>query len=270
MRGFEHKLRCTHDYSLFVTNEMNRDVRRLQYLRDSMRAYGYDPGFPLRCVRRTDGKLKITHGNHRFHIARELDLPVWFVEVDREIPLYDSEAAGRAWSVEDFTVARARGGDHNAQAVLEYREETGIGLGACISLVGGEGATSHNRPKQMVRGTFRIGDRAHAEEIKSLVQKLHAAGVAFASSTPLVGALSKLLFVPEFEPKRLLARVADYPHVMKKQGTVDQYLELCETVYNWHVPAGNRINIAFRARQIAKQRSTSFGRCDVEGEAPQP
>ena len=71
-----------------------------------MDEHGFDEGLPIRCIRNGNGKLKITHGHHRFHVARKKGLPVWYIVANNDIPLFESEASAHSWDVRDFTVAQ--------------------------------------------------------------------------------------------------------------------------------------------------------------------
>jgi len=250
-------LRSTRDYSLFEPHPYNRDVTKTKVLELSMDEYGFDDGLPIRCVRNGNGKLKITHGHHRFHVARQKGLPVWFIVASNDIPLFESEASAHAWNVQDFTVARARAGERPAEAVLKYHEQTGIPLNACISLVGGEGASSGNKPKQMKTGQFKVGDRTHAAAVAEIVAHCKTCGVSFATSSYFVKAVSKCLFVPDFDAELFMHKVSVHSELMEPRRGVDDYLELMELIYNRQ--AKRKMPLAFMAREVSANRKETFG-----------
>lgn len=251
-------LRVTKDYSLFEYHPHNRDVSRTKILEQSMAAYGFDDGLPIRCIRNGQGKLRITHGHHRFDVACSMGLPIWYIVASRHIPLFESEASAHSWSVRDFTVARAKAGESPAEEVLIFHERTGIPLNVAISLVGGEGAGSHNKMPQMKNGNFQVGDMHHANAVAEVVQHCKDCEISFATNSRFVGALSKCLFVPEFDAELFMHKVSTHRELMEPRRGLDDYLDLIELVYNRH--GQYKMPLAFRAREVSTQRQGSFGK----------
>lgn len=246
------KLRCTKDYSLFVSHPCNRDITKTKELEKSMRKNGFDPGFPIRYTRNQFGQLQVTHGHHRLWMARYLGLPVWFIEVDQDINLFESEATSRSWNIKDFTVARARSGEAVAETVLDYHEATGIPLGDCISLIGGESAGSGNKARLMKTGTFKIGDPTMANMVATIVDHCKREGIPFATNSFFVKAISKCLHVDEFDIETLLHKISAHRELMSPRRGVDGYLELIEYVYNRQ--SQNKLPIAWMANEASKKR----------------
>lgn len=251
-------LQLTQDYALFEPHPYNRDVTRTKILEASMRQYGFDPGLPIRVVVNGNGKFRITHGHHRFHVARKLGIPFWYVVVANDIPLFESEASTHAWDTEDYTRARARGGEPGAEAVLRYRDRTGIPINSCISLVGGESASSGNKAKEMKIGTFKVGDNQHADQVAEIILHCKDHGVSFATSNYFVKAVSKCLFVPEFDADLFMHKVATHAELMTPRRGVNDYLELMELIYNRQ--SQQKFPLAFFARETAAERQATFGR----------
>lgn len=251
-------IRKTSDYSLFETHPHNRDISRTKVLEASMKKFGFDDGLPIRCVTNGNGKLKITHGHHRFHVARQLGLPIWYLVASNEIDLFESEASAHSWSVRDYTVARARAGESPAQEVMEYHRKTGIPLGLCISLVGGQAASSGNKAKAMKAGNFQPGDQIHADTVARVVAHCKDCGVEFATSSLFVKAVSKCLFVEDFDVYMFLHKVSAHPQLMEPRRNLDDYLDLIEMVYNRQ--CRTKIPLAFLADQASRKRGQTFGK----------
>lgn len=252
-------LRETKNYSLFESHPHNRDISKTKVLEKSFRTFGFDPGLPIRCVRRADGKLIITHGHHRFHVAVKTGQPVWYIVVDRDISLFESEASSHNWSVRDFTVARARAGERPAEAVLQYHQETGIPLNTCISLLGGESAGSSNKTPQLKNGTFKVSpDTTLANRIKEIVHSCKSHGVRFATNVHFLNALSKCLFLSEFDEEVFMSKVASHSGLMDAQRGYSEYLDLIEFIYNRN--SKKKIPLAFLAKENASNRQLGFGK----------
>lgn len=258
-------LRCTKDYTLFEQCPYNRDVTKIKVLEDSMRKHGFDDGLPIRCVRKRNGKLEVTHGHHRLFVANKLGLAVWFIVATNDIPLFESEASAHTWNVRDFTVARTRAGEEPARRVMEYHEDTGIPLQACIALIGGEGACSNNKSTAMKMGSFKVGDTHHADEIAKIVHQCRECDVDFATNSYFVGALSKCLFVEVFDSELFMHKTSIHRELMEPRRGIDEYLELIELVYNRQVKS--KIPLAFLAREVARQRAVTFGGRNGKGAA---
>lgn len=264
MRKWEPKLRSTKDYDLFDAHQHNRDEKRNKDLEASMRKYGFDPGCPIRVVRDPKTKkLRINKGHHRFNLARQLGEPIWFIEMDHELPLYEAEASEKSWTVPDFTASRARSGDNGAIAVKEFQRRTGLPVGVCISLIGGEGPGSSNKQRDMRTGSFVPGDQRYAEKIEMVVSACKNANVAFATNKLFVTAIYKALCVPEFDLDLFLHRMKSNVALMDRRSTTDGYLELIELIYNRQASLAKRLNVAYRAREVAKLRALTFGKPEM-------
>ena len=251
------KFFSTQNYAMFEQHEYNRDVRKTKVLEMSMQKYGFDHGFPIRCIKSTNaGKLLITHGHHRFFVASKLGIPFWVIVAKNDIGLFESESSAHSWTINDFTSARARAGETPANAVMKYHQETGIPMGVCLSLVGGEGASSSNKQDDIKRGTYRVGDMKHANEIAYVVKYLLAAGFDFVQRRDFVTALSKCLLVPEFSAKDFLQRATTHRKHMEQKRSQDAYLELIEMIYNRG--RGAKIPLAFMAREASRMRGGKF------------
>ena len=253
------ELKSTNNYDAFMVHPHNRDISNTKVLEQSMRRFGFDPGLPIRCIRDTSGKLQITHGQHRFHVARKLGLPVWYIISGYDIPLFDSEVSNHSWSIKDFTTARARAGEAPALEVVKYHEETGMPLSACIALIGGEGAGSGNKRNQLKCGTLKVVKSKHANDVAEVVISCKSMGFKFATTASFVNALSKCLMVKEFDKDLFLLRVKTHPETMEPCRTVDQYIDMIEFVYN-RMAKAKKIPLAFMAKEQSRLRKETFGK----------
>jgi len=246
-------LKCTSDYSMFEVHPHNRDISNTKILEKSMRKFGFDPGLPMRCIKGANSKLMITHGHHRFHVARMLGIPVWYIVAEDNIPLFDSEVSNHGWQLKDFGIARARAGEQSAVKVMDYHKETGIPFAQCISLIGGESAGSTNKNAQLKEGTLKAKDNKHASDVAEIVLACKSIGIKFANAALFVQALSKVLRLKEFDKSLFLHRVRTYQDLMEPRRTLDQYLELIEFVYNRNTK-GSKTPLAFLATEASRQR----------------
>jgi hypothetical protein len=64
--------------------------------------------------------------------------------------------------------------------------------------------------------------------------------------------------VPEFDLDLFIHKLTLNGSQMRKRGTLNEYLEEIEALYNYG-SSRKRIPVAFRAREISKQRQKTFG-----------
>lgn len=252
-------LQSSADYGMFIVHPHNRDISNTKVLTQSMKRFGFDPGLPIRCVSAGHGKLLITHGHHRFQVAASLGLPIWYIISDMELPLFDSEVSNHAWSIKDFTTARARANEPAAIEVMKYHKRTGIPLNACISILGGENSDSGNKKNQLKSGTLKIVKTKYSEDIAEIVIACKEMGFKFACTAMFVGALSRCLYVDQFDKDLFLRRVKTHPETMEPCRTLDQYLDMIEFVYN-RMAKAKKIPLAFLAKEASQKRHVTFGK----------
>lgn len=251
------KIQTTTNYDLFEICPFNRDVRKLDNMRSSMSKHGFIPAYPLHCSQGAKGKLIVKAGHHRLETAKQLKLPVFYVVTQDAASVHELEKASRAWSYKDFILSHARAGSAVHVAIIDFAKRTGISLAQATSMLGGESAVSHNLADKAKDGSIAIGNTDHAELVGSIVVSIKMSGVAFAASSNLVSAISCVVHVPEFEIDVFCHRVATNVHMMIKQSTYMQYLDLVERVYNHG--SRNKIPLAFMAKELAKKRSAIPG-----------
>lgn len=252
------KLQCTKDYRLFQMHEFNRPLHDDPRLKASMQKHGFMPSSPIQCKRNGNGTFKVIRGHHRLDIARQLNLPVWYVVDESNTDLFDLEAVQQAWSLKDFAAARAAAGDEHCTKLLAFQKKHKLTLGAAASLIGGESAGSGNRIRNIKSGAFKTAaDLSHAQAVVSITDRCRECGVGFATSTAFVCAVSLTVRVPEFSVPTFLHRVQLNAGQMRKRSTVDDCLKEIDALYNYGAKA--RVPLAFRAREVSRERHDTFG-----------
>jgi hypothetical protein len=248
-------IHATKKYNLFDLSDFNRDIsqKRVKQLMASFEKHGWIEAYPIHCVRGSDGRLKIKAGHHRFVAARALGIAVLYIVCDDEATLPELEKSNPAWSFIDYLKAYARVGSADHQAVLDYSERTGIGIGQSASLLAGECASSSNQSKRVKNGSYKLGPQDHANRVAYLVMSTKEIGVPFATHPLFVSAISCVSKIPEFNPQTFLQRLATMPSLATKQATRDGYLDLIETIYNRKTQ--KRTALAFLAKEAARERA---------------
>jgi len=253
------KLECTTNYDLFEMHEFNRPLHDDPVLLESMKTHGFMPSSPIQCVRNGKGKLRVIRGHHRLHYAKRLKLPVYYVVDETNNDIFDLEGSTtQRWTVKDFAIARSKAGNIDCSKVLEFQKKHGINLGAAASLVGGESAGSGNKTKQIKAGTFKITDMKYANAVVDVTDFCRECGIAFATSSAFVKAVSKVLRIPEFNVNLFLHRIKTNPALIRKCSQSEAYLDEIEAIYNYGAKK-NRFPVKYRAIEISRKRQETFG-----------
>jgi len=251
------KLMVTKDYDLFEMNDLNRGIEEKPGLLDSMARHGFMPSSPIQVttVNGRRDRFKIIRGHHRYHYAKRLGIPLYFVVDDSNTDLHSLERdSSQSWSVTDFAESHERAGDPAYVTLMDFKRKHHLTMGAAASLVGGEGASSHNKLGAIRRGTFKCGDMAHARAVVAITDYCRELGVPFATNSAFVGAVSAVLRVKEFDASVFKHRLSLHAAMLNKRSRQDEYLEEIEALYNYQA-RGNRIPLKFLAIQAANERS---------------
>jgi hypothetical protein len=246
------KLMSTKDYSRFDLCLFNRSVAKKKDLRESMKDHGFIPAYPIHCEAK-GSRLLIKAGHHRFEVAQELGIAVYYVVSEDTATIHELEKATTRWTVEDYLESYIRCGNEGYIALKEYHEETGIPLGMCVAILGGETATSGNKLQQFKDGRFCISGQEHADDIKRVVTHCQAIGISVNQN--FVAALSRCLRVPEFSIEVFLTRASSNRDDFKKCRTVIEQMRHFEEIYNYKAQHHNKLALCFLADQAMRKRS---------------
>lgn len=253
----------TKNYDLFDVYEVNRDVKRtsksFKRLLESIKTHGFISAYPLHCIANGSGKLKIKAGHNRFEAARTLGMPIKYVVSDDDASVHSLEIAGPGkWNLKDFLVSYCKKGLKNYLYLQEYIDRTGIGVTDAASMFYGNAAGSHNFNTygKFSKGWFEIKNFDHPKIVGDIVVFLNSLGIKWANNGLFVKALSRTVFVKEFDPFIFKEKAKQYPFLLTKQRNIDNYAKMIETVYNYKTPKSQRLNISFLADQKATERGT--------------
>jgi hypothetical protein len=242
----------TKDYSRFELCMFNRSVMKKKSLRDSMKDHGFIAAYPIHCEA-SGSRLSIKAGHHRFEVARELGIAVYYVVSDDTATIHELEKATTRWAISDYLESHIRCGSEDYTKLNEYHIETGIPLGMCISILGGESASSCNQLQSFKDGRFKIRGQQHADDIKRVVVYCQALGIPINQN--FVAALSRCLRVVEFSTEVFLTRALSNKGEFKKCRTVIEQMRHFEEIYNHKAHHQNKLSLCFLADQAMRNRS---------------
>jgi len=250
----------TLDYKKFEMNDVNRlMVKDGHYvprkdLLASMKRDGFRKVSPITCVITREGKLKIVNGHNRFITAQFLGLPVEYMaypETDEINPVEWSKQE-KQWSMSNYVESYAHMGNENYAIVHEYCRNTGIPQQAAFSMFGGEAASSGNVGHRIKSGGFIIKTHNHPLQVARIVVTL-AQYCEFSGAIFLIHAISKALFIPEFDLEKMIERIHKYPELLKKCRTLDEYIELLDLIYNRNAK-GSRLYFKMEIDKVMASR----------------
>jgi len=247
------RLESTRNYEMFEHHEFNRPTHEDSVLLESMKKYGFIPSLPIHCVENGSGKLKVKQGHHRLHYAERLKIPVWYIVDDSDADIFELEAGKQKWSLGDFAQARIVAGNEDIARLVAFQKRHHLQLGAAARLLS-EVCGNKHKSRGIKTGEFRMGDSKHAIAVVGITDLCLEAGIEFAASTSFVGAISMVLRVSEFDPKRLIHRIRLYPASLHRRATVYEYLDEIEAFYNYNAGKLTKSPLAFRAKEEAKKR----------------
>jgi hypothetical protein len=254
----KYEVKSTTNYDLFELAEINRDVDDNSKMERSMIAHGWIPAYPMHVMRGSNGKYQIKAGHHRLRAAKKLGIPVRYVVCNDSATIHDLEGSTEPWVIKHYMQSYVRKAIPQYVAVKEYVEETGISLWHAISLLAGESAGSHNKSNAFKRGTYKLGDQTHANQVKAIVLHMKKCGIKFATNSLLVQALSKVLRVDTIDINRLKDKIGSHAARFEKQPNLQKYIEAIEAIYNRQ--SKTKVPLAFLANEKAKERCLTFGK----------
>lgn len=252
------KVRQTRNYDLFELTLFNRDVKKIKSLEKSMVKHGWIDAYPMHVMENGDNSFKIKAGHHRFTVAKKLGLPVKYVVSNDDATIYELEQSTNFWTLQDYLTSHIRYGEKDYLKIQEYIDKTGISLGNAISLLAGESASSNNKYEQFKRGTYRVKSTYYADKVAELVLFCKNAGISFANQALFVQAISKVVWVPEFDSERFKRKVNKFGSLAEKQQNLSAYLDMLENIYNRHEQ--NKLPLRFLTEQTGKKRQKTFGK----------
>jgi hypothetical protein len=242
----------TNNYQKFVLAAFNRPIGNTKKLEASMKKDGFWDDEPILVKRNGDGKLIILRGQHRYHVARKLGIPIKYVETQREVNIPGEEKTKLHWSLKDYLFSYCQRWREAYEKVREYHETTGIPFNACISLLAGDSAGSGNWSQKFKDGDYKLGNLSHSRVVAGIVAQAKESGYPFWNNMLFVQAVSKIAWAEGFASEVLKEKINTWVQFMKKHATKQDYVEMLDSIYN----RGSRtkIPLTFLAEEAARQR----------------
>lgn len=227
------KVYRTKDLSIFKSHELNRTLHPglLKKLRKSMEKNGWLKGsivivFP---------SMKILDGHHRITVAKELGLPVDYtiVKSNDYSLIIENNKAKQVWSFMNNIETQVKLENKNYVLLDRFMKNFPyLRPTECIMLVK-NGMNSGSR-EEIEGGDLKIGDLKKAYEWGHHLMTIKPFFPKYYNKSIFVRALVKIFSTcPEFRFDEFMKKIELRPTSLKPCGTVDQYVQLIEDIYNY-------------------------------------
>lgn len=230
------KIQISKDYSKFYNSSENRNVNlksaHARQLRRSLKSQGWIPSFPMSVFRNGKSGYKILDGQHRFAIAREIGMPVKFVEVDQEFEISHINEMQKGWSLLDYLERWKKAGKKEYFELEEFIDNhPSVDLGTSISLLSNVSGSSSLKPFKL--GKFKItkASRGMAYRIANAYEKIVTENKE-AKHRNHIRAITKCVKVDEFDIDRLVDQYKKYSYMIQSYSKIEDWLDLMQEIYN--------------------------------------
>jgi hypothetical protein len=256
----------TKDYSLFKINSFNRglksskikEIMRIMAARESKKLSPFIPGKAIVVQKLRGGLFLIKEGHHRFAAAEQYGAEIFYIVDNSDFDmLADSSYRGKDWNVRDIIIGFANAGNKEYRDLLLFSSESRIGITVCCAIMNSYShAAGSDLLKELRTGKFKIKNLSHARGVVSAAKSCHEAGVVFAFNRSFVLALSNAMSLDIFDIEKFLTRVRNEPTFMKRRGTVGDYIEEIENVYNRRNREPIPLRYLWDSKKMTRRKST--------------
>lgn len=247
------KVKSTTDYSRFKFIRGNRPIdKRVKKMVRAIKRKNMLADFPILTRPNGDGRNEIFDGQTRFEAAKQLRLPVFYIENDKikVEDISETNSVQSPWTTRDYVHSWSERGNKHFQLLKAFVAEFGLPITTAGNLLIGKMKESGGNVAKKVRdGDFRVIDEDGARKVATFIVALKSR-IPFATDRPLAIALSRVMSVPTFDPQRFLQKLAHANFV--KLNNVDQYVTQIEEIYNHRVRSNQLVPLAIEVRKLHK------------------
>ena len=246
----------TSDYSIFSMADRNRtvclDSAKRRRLVQSMQQYGFIPAYPI-YVYRTDGRMEVQDGQHRLAAARQLGLPVYYIEVSHGIDIPRIQNTQAPWTIRDYAESYANAGNPHYKQLLDFAEIHDIPLSTARAILSNRvGSQTGDMCAKFQRGEWKITSRENAERVVHLLSAITAVAPQCRSRF-LIAALFAYSLLDGADDRQLTVNLHRKPELARQYGSRDGYLDMLEQIYNFR--SRQAVPIRVYAENMLKKRS---------------
>ncbi len=223
------------DYDQFSLSPVNRPIRpaKVASLKDAIRTKDFTSEMPVKI----NDMYEIMEGQHTFLACVELGYPIYYI---RSTITEDDIAAINAeqdkWTMDDYLHHFTTIGLHNYKVFKGFKERHGLTFTVAITMLTKDYTS---KPNAALSNRFKEGrfqatrSIAEAEEMASMLNDFAVGGFKGWKSQSFGLAFIKVWQYPEYDHKRMLAKLEYLSTQLVRCPNVDTYLELLERIYNF-------------------------------------
>lgn len=247
------ELKFTKDLSVFERNSANPSTRTADpALRNSIRERGFLPGAPMMCTPGSKrGHYLIIDGHRRLDAAEKEQVGVWFVVSNgatSSIDIAEFNAIQKKWSLRDY-IHRYKEANVPAYIALEeWATRFTLPLGLAVTLLR-KGATSARR--EVMAGTFKVTNLNHANECANIMHCARRGNYRFWNQTRFALAISDVIAAGA-NTLQLGRKLETSVERMQSRATREDYIAEIERVYNYRLPAEEKIYFTAECKKKTK------------------
>lgn len=251
------KIQETRDYELFESGDLNRDIKRIVPLMESMDTHGFIPAYPLHVTRATNGKLRIKAGHHRFIAAKSLGVPVKYVVCDDDATIHELERASQKWDLEDYLASYVRANNQEYRSLKQFKTDTGLSTRSCIYLLGSQLYGDHTGTKALASfkdGEFRVVNPRRAYWIAHLIKAAEKGRFPGATHYNFIVALSKTVMDGAANFNMMKKQLSTWGHSIRLSSNVEDYIREIERLYNFRNRKKLPISYLIEEAEVARRK----------------
>lgn len=238
-----NEIKRTNDYSKFNLHSQNRAIipSHVRKLKQSILEHGWLTGSYIVI----DKKGNVIDGQHRLVAAMEINHPVDYVIEQKatvdSIRLLNTNA--KNWSIIDHLKYHVKKGNQDYILLDRFMKNfPHLRPTECMMLV--KNSNSSAERGTFESGQFKVSDMKVAYKWGHDIMKLQYLFEGYNKSI-FVRAMIKVLQKPQFDFDEFLHKVNLRKSMIHMCGTVDQYVEMIEQIYNYKRKVDEKINLRF-------------------------
>lgn len=199
----EVRIKHTNDYDLFHFNPANRKLvpATLRELRVQIRKKNMLHLKPIL----VDKKMNIVDGQHRYTVAKEFGLTIYYIVGDvNDKEMLELNANQKSLVLNDYLDSYVAQGSPEYITVRDFVQRHNIMLYAAISLLAGRKSQANAElVKTFKSGEFKVRDLEHAERVLRIRDAMQPFAQDFYQQRKFTNAVAQVVSIPGFDEARL-------------------------------------------------------------------
>jgi hypothetical protein len=187
--------------------------------------------------------FEIIDGQHRFMVAQDLHLPVYYTMVPG-LNISDARQMNllhKLWNLDDYIHTYAKQGNENYIKYQQLREDY-----PHLSHTAIIGFSTYGDPKGAFKNV-RKGDYilVDEEEVRAELDKLDEilGLVNFQPNRDFLYAIRRIMRSDVYDHSRMVQKLRLFSDSLKRQGNMEDMMRALEEVYNFKTHEGNRVRL---------------------------